>query len=132
MPLAVEQLGTFLDAIAADDTEANRTFTVDVEKGSFFGYSSAVTQSAASASVIDWYGSVDGGTTYGKIQSEAVSGGVATQTDFKHSNAVAADETYCSQIGCASYTHLKGIWSATSGNSGDIITLKGSLSIETR
>jgi len=137
-------LGTLLNAVAANGAAATRTATISFKDDNstdaaptfnrspqLLRMTAVLTRVAATALTVDLYTSVDGGTTYGRVQSIAVSAGVGVLSDYTPTRTESANMSLDLQIDTRGATHAKVVLSATAGGATDLLTLIGA-SVEER
>jgi len=126
MPWEVEQYGTKLDGVAANAAEASRTVEIDVADREEILFVFGLVWAAASAMTVQLYKSADGGTTYGRVESIAITAGTGTASDYTVNNAVSGNETIAVDLNVRNCTHVKAIFGATGGGASDLLTVQAS------
>lgn len=135
------QLGTLIDAVADDAAEADRTAIVQVfgfdsnsghhRNGDRLRWTAILDYAAVTRVDIDAYVSVDGGTTYGLVQSQTLSSGTATLNDYQQQKASGAGGLSIDGfIDVKGATHAKIVLTPQGGAGGDTLSLIASLTEE--
>jgi len=111
-----------LNAVAANAAEGSRTFTLSVT-----GYSKATIQldfvwAAATDHRLACSGSVNGGGSYARITSTAITAGVGTISLYQDVRAVGASENILLEYDVRTYDKIRCVWSTTGGGASDNIT----------
>lgn len=119
MGYTVRQLGEILDAVGTSEAYA-------CAGALRFRWTVSVTRDTATDVRVQVYTSVDGGTTYGLIQSQAIAAGVATLSDYTQVNAISGDEDFDGWVDILGATHVKLVLSAT-GATDDTFSVLASL-----
>jgi hypothetical protein len=119
-----------IDGIAANAGVPALTFVLPVPYAARASFTAVLTWAAATDLTLELYESVDGGLTYGRIQSIAVAAGTGTMSDYKPTKATGgAGLSIAANVNTESCTHIKGIVAAASGGANDLITVKGCMGI---
>ena len=119
-----KNLHVLLDGVAANAAEASRTAEVNVINSASIGFSMSTTRVAHTAISMTIFKSADGGTTYARVPSVAVSAGAGTASDYTVTKTTAVSDTLWIDTGCESCTNVRVVCSATAGGATDLITLK--------
>jgi hypothetical protein len=141
MAYKLTRFGTLIDGVAGTAAAANRTATIQVHgldanrkrqlNGTRLRWTASLTYVAATTFTIDVYASVDGGTTYGFVQSQAVSGGIATLSDYiQTKDPAAADVAMDGWMDCVGATHVRLI--LANGGAADVMSLIAALTEDPR
>jgi hypothetical protein len=121
---------TGLTSVAANAAEASRTLVINLNSHGRYRTSAllvySLTRVAATAMTVQLYKSADGGTTYGRVPSLAISAGTGTASDYTVSKAVSGSDTMAIDVDVSNCTHLKAIFAATTGGADDKITITAS------
>lgn len=115
--------GTPVDGVAANAAAALRTATLDVIRFAQLAVVIDLSQSAATALTMTMAASVDGGTTYGDVQSMSVSSGTGTLSDMTWTKAVSGDVTITLDLPVVAYSNVQLVFAATGGGASDLITV---------
>jgi hypothetical protein len=124
MTLSVHRHTTILDAVAGNAAEASRTLEMNCEKDFRLGIYYGLAQDSATTMTIQAYLSNDGGSTWGLVQSVAISAGTGTLSDYTISNAVSGDEQIWLGIDCEAADRCKVIFGGAGLAAADKITGK--------
>lgn len=119
----VHQLGTKLNDVAANASEADRTAIVDVTRFFKVGGILSLTHSAATKLVGKIYLSPDEGTTWGQVHSGNIVTGVNDLSGYSVSKDVSGNDSFWWSLEVEEANRLKFIASATGGGASDLLKL---------
>ncbi len=113
-----------LSGVAANAGAAALTAEVDVDHGSDVTFDVSIAQVAATSLNAQLYKSVDGGVSYARVPSVAISAGTGTASDYTITEAITGDNDMAIDLSCRACTHVKIIVSADGGGATDLITVR--------
>jgi len=116
-------LGEVLE-FAGDDSSTDSTVSKRVEGFTKVVMTVDITQSSATAFTARCSGSIDQGTTYGRIMSRSISGGVGTLSEYYDTFAISTSKTISLNYDVWGYTHFKCEYDLVGGTSLDIAAVQ--------
>ena len=124
MRYATNRKGKLIDDVAGNADAADRTAIIETDIAHRVRWTAKLDYVAATALHVDCYSSVDGGDNYGLVQSELISSGAATLSDYQQQKASGSgDVSMDGWIDCEATTHVKVILTAVGGTAADKLTL---------
>lgn len=135
--IRIYNLGTVLDGVAADASEANRTATIDLlarpyecDQGAVMAHMLrcriSLVQNSATEITAVLQVSKDGGSSYAPVSAGILAGtGVNTLHDYTLSRLHAEGDVIDFQLDVRGCTHAKVILAATGGVTADELSLSG-------
>jgi hypothetical protein len=132
--LKTNRRGKLIDGVSATAAEASRTLSIPVLRAKTVRMTYSLARDGASTAThmtAQFYTSVDGGLTWGRVPSFSVAGGVGNASDYTVSNPVTGSESMDLVMNVEAATDFKVVFAITGGVAADLVTVSASTAEET-